>query len=431
MLQLAAYVHDLDPFVFRFPDWMSFIPAPGVRWYGTSYLVGFLFAGLLVRRVAKVGKTTLPVSNVADMVVALAIGAVVGGRLGYVLFYDTSLLTRTLDSFPYWGVFAFNQGGMASHGGIIGVVIGCMWVARRGTLNHAWLEAQFRANEAAQGKAAKGKTVDEKAIEAEVGPRRIKHRFLHILDLAALGTPLGLGLGRVANFINGELYGRPCEPDYRWATQFPQEMRGWSLDKLAELKDAVTHLGVTAADWLQAIATLQGDGGGNGGGDVTALDISKAEQFVFSTRARLIESTHGDGPVSEGVIEALRPLLTPRYPSQLFQAALEGFLLFAILVVVWAKPRKTGVLAGVFALGYGLFRIIGEQYRLPDAHLGYQWLGLTRGQWLSVGMPLLGLVMIAYFQTRKSEPMGGLLPVKSGTPKVSDEKRGSGESSDA
>ena len=141
---LATYVHDIDPFVFRFPGWLSWLPAEGVRWYGLSYLVGFVIAGVLMRRITAVGRTTVKPFNVADMIVAMAIGVVLGGRLGYVIFYDPTLLTRTFDSFPYWDVFAFNQGGMASHGGIdiastarLAILLGPHTTGQRNRPNHA------------------------------------------------------------------------------------------------------------------------------------------------------------------------------------------------------------------------------------------------------------------------------------------------------
>jgi len=173
---LAEYVHQIDPFVFRFPEGF-FID--GVRWYGLSYLAGFALAYLLIKRVTKVGVSTLRPDRVGDMVVVLALGIVAGGRLGYVLFYKIDLLWSFSESFPWWDVFAINKGGMASHGGMIGTIVA------------AWLFA-----------------------------RRYRIRMAHVLDLGAFAAPPGLFFGRLANFVNGELYGRG-PTDVPWAVVFP------------------------------------------------------------------------------------------------------------------------------------------------------------------------------------------------------------------
>ncbi|MBI1335841.1 MAG: prolipoprotein diacylglyceryl transferase [Phycisphaera sp.] len=180
---LAVYIHDIDPFVFRFPD-VGFLPE-GIRWYGLSYLVGFILAYLLIRRVTRVGRSSLAPEKVADFVVTIAIGTVIGGRLGYVLFYEPSLAYTWLDGPPYWGVLAINHGGMASHGGIIGMVLGALFFARR-----------------------------------------YKHPWGHLLDLIAFAAGPGIFCGRIANFINGELVGRALPAGSRpwWGIFYPQEL---------------------------------------------------------------------------------------------------------------------------------------------------------------------------------------------------------------
>ena len=178
MPQLAAWLHNLDPYLIDLHLWEG---GP-IRWYGLAYLVGFVLGYLLIRRVVKVGICSLNPAGVADLVVVLAVGVVIGGRLGYVLFYQPQLLWSFYGQLPFWGVLAMNQGGMASHGGIIGTILACLWYARR----HG-------------------------------------HSKLFVLDLLAFGAPLGLFLGRLTNFINGELIGRgPTEVP--WAVKFPQEI---------------------------------------------------------------------------------------------------------------------------------------------------------------------------------------------------------------
>ncbi len=328
-LTLAAWLHTLDPFAI----WP-------IRWYGLSYLFGFFLAYLLIRRVVAIGHSTLKVDQVQDLIITLAIGAVVGGRLGYVVFYKPELLTTFTGHLPFWGLLAINEGGMASHGGIIGAVLAAVWFARRNRLS-----------------------------------------LPHVLDLAAFGTPLGLAFGRIANFINGELYGRACDPSFPLAVKFPQEMLTWPGEKLAALAPALRFL----PDDPNAIP-----------GQVTGEQLH-----------RILDAIQSHNP---DIIAIVQPLLTPRHPSQLYQSLLEGFLVFVVLLAVWAKPRKPLVLGGWFALSYGIARIIGEFFRLPDAHIAAQefghW-GITRGQLLSVFLVLAGVVMVVLAQRRDVPAMGG------------------------
>ncbi len=333
-IMLAVYLHRVDPFVFRVGD-------IGLRWYGLSYLLGFLVAYWLIRRVVRGGGSWIELKRVGDFVVAVAVGIVVGGRLGYALFYRPETIWTFSGSAPFWELLAINHGGMASHGGIIGAVLGCYWFARR-----------------SGGSGSGG-------------------RFLHTVDLMAFTAGPGLFLGRMANFINGELYGRAAGADLPWAVRFPQEMYTWSYERLTEL-----------------VAKLDA---------IPSARAAMAEDGAYPLPA-IIDLIQRN---NEAVIRVVEPLLTPRHPSQLYQGLLEGLLLFVILAVAWARPRKPGVVSGLACLCYGVLRIVGEFYREPDSHLGFQWLGLTRGQWLSVVMVAAGVAMLVVFSRRGGERMGG------------------------
>lgn len=241
----------MNPVAFHILTWP-------VYWYGLMYLVGFLAGwGLLSIR-----KSNFTKDQISDIAFYAALGAIVGGRLGYVVFYDWQILfTNPLLIFQTW------KGGMSFHGGLVGVVIAISLYARH-----------------------------------------IKKPFLAVMDLIAPVVPVGLGAGRIGNFINGELWGRVT--DVPWAMVFP-----------------------------------------NGG-----------------------------------------PLA--RHPSQLYEFALEGVLLFLILWVYSSKPRPLGAVSGMFALGYGVFRCIAEFFREPDAPIGYLFGGITEGQLLSVPLILIGLWLI-------------------------------------
>lgn len=261
----AYYVHNLSPFLIRFGDhW-------GIRYYGLAYAIGFVGLYFGLRWQAR--REWLPFSqdDIVDFLTAMIIGVIVGGRLTSCLLYNW----ETTRSNPL-SIFFIWQGGMASHGGIAGSIAAIFWFARK------------------------------KGIP-----------FYVLADATALCTPPALALGRVANFINGELWGRPSTVP--WAVIFPEAPRG-------------------------------------------------ADGF---------------------------PL--PRHPSQLYEAGLEGILLFTILLILRFKAKRAGVVSLTFMAGYAILRIVGEFFREPDDNIGYYFGWITQGQLLSVGMLAVTGAMI-WFQ---------------------------------
>jgi phosphatidylglycerol:prolipoprotein diacylglycerol transferase len=340
-----AYFHHLHPFAIHISG--NF----GIRWYGLAYLAGFYIGYLIILALSKRGLTPLKPDSVGDFVFSAALGTVIGGRLGYCVFYAPELFTKMSAKFPYWGVLAINEGGMASHGGIIGVLLACILYARR------------------------------HGIPA-----------LHLFDLTTLGGSAGIFFGRIANFVNGELVGRPVEGNVPWAVKFPQDIYLWpghDPERLAALRTVVDKIGISPETWDSWVAKLSWDGSW---GSVQAA-LTKIMDAVQSSNTP--------------VIDALRPLIVSRHPSQLYEALLEGAFLFICLVLIWRKPRKPGVIAGWFFVLYSLVRIVGEQFRMPDAQIGFQLFGLTRGQWLSAGMLLLGSLALYFWSRRSAEPLGG------------------------
>lgn len=353
-MENAFYLHSLDPFAIQFTETF------GIRWYSLAYMSGFIVGYLTFLYFAKRKLVLFTEEMCSDVVVYCALGVMLGGRIGYVLFYSPELLWQFESSFPFWGALAVHKGGMASHGGVAGVMFVC------------WLYAK-------------------------------KHKipWLHMLDLTVLGGAIGFFFGRLANFINGELYGRASEPGYPWAVKFPSEIHRWIAEgewnKVKSLAPAIEALGakmkysggqmvaVTQETWQRW---------------VDALDWQNMHRYSD----QLLSAVTND---NQAVINALAPVLTPRYPSQLYQAVLEGLLVFLILLFIWYKPRKVGVLSGWFGILYALARIIGEQYRLPDQGIGFQLFGLTRGQWLSFGMLAAGVAILIYAIKSKSQKYGG------------------------
>jgi len=309
-MPLAFYVHHLNPFLIQFNEQL------GIRWYGLAYVFGFIAALYLMKWLARKGYGALKENQVGDFVFYAAIfGVLVGGRLGYVLFYRPNMLTEDpLSIFRVW------DGGMASHGGILGLVI------------FSWIYA-----------------------------RRHHLSWTGIGDNLVTAAPIGLFAGRLANFINGELFGRAASVP--WAMQFPAEL----LDHPDEASQA----------------------------------IQKAVQIDpnLNTVPAIIDAARDSAPVRE----MLATVLTPRHPSQLYEALLEGVLLFTCLFLIRLKVRHPdGVTTGWFFILYPVMRIIGELFREPDAPLTGPF---TRGQFLSLFMFLIGagFLLSARKKTRQSK----------------------------
>jgi len=351
----SAWIHNMSPFLIEITEGF------GIRYYGLAYLAGFFLAFYFIDLMARRGTIPLNREQAADLVTYAAIGTLAGGRLGYTLFYSPELILTFHSSFPFWGVLEVHKGGMASHGGFIGIVTACVLFARKHKLD----------------------------------------KFL-MIDLVCLGGTIGVFFGRIANFINGELYGRESAPNHWMAVKFPSELYSWTFqdkDKLAQLAPAVEALGeVTSTSGQKLSATS----------DLWLTWVSslsfEAQRNIDFFREALVKATEKH---NVAVLTALGPALTPRYPSQLVQAVLEGLLIFIVLNLVWLKPRKPGVIASIFGFSYAVMRIIGEQFRLPDKQIGFDALGLTRGQWLSVAMFTAVGIMFYYVNKRKVEPLGG------------------------
>lgn len=251
---------DIDPVIFQ----IGFF---SLRWYSLAYIVGIIGAWFLARRMSEKKKSVFTVLKIDDFLVWATVGIILGGRLGYVFFYNASYYLE----FPL-KIFALWQGGMSFHGGLLGVIVAaCLFAKKR------------------------------------------KIPLLEMSDILVCVAPFGLFLGRLANFSNGELFGRVTH-SVPWAIIFP-------------------------------------DGGPE-----------------------------------------------PRHPSQLYEAALEGVVLFLILNgIFWFSKRlqeRTGFLTGLFFFLYGVFRFLLEYTREPDGHLGFIWKNLSMGQILSIPMVLFGIYLI-------------------------------------
>jgi phosphatidylglycerol:prolipoprotein diacylglycerol transferase len=344
-MTLAAWLHDLSPFVFRISG--SF----GLRWYGLAYAIGFVIGYFILRALAKRRLVLIPPERVLDALMLIVAGVVVGGRLGYVLLYEPSLLWSFSPDLPWWGVLQLQRGGMASHGGMVGVIVACWWISRGWKNNQGQIEDRCP--------------------------------LLHVLDAMVLAAPPGLMLGRIANFINGELLGRivagPGEPAPWWAVRFPQEVLSGHAPKLT----------VEQTQRLMALV------------DRVALP-SESFSEGYGRLLRKIQA----GSTELG--DQLAPLLSARHPSQLYQAFAEGIVLGVVLWWIWRRPRLPGVVGCWFLIVYGVLRITTEYWRLPDAHLARQRImGLSRGQWFSAIMVIAGLGLLYWIIRRGGQRLGG------------------------
>jgi len=247
---------EIDPVIFS-------VGPLAIRWYGMMYLLAFFVAFWIARRQAQKPHSPMSADKVEDLIFYGALGAVLGGRVGYVFFYG---FDRFLDN-PLW-LFRVWEGGMSFHGGLLGVIVAFAMYARK--------------------------------LKLPVGAMA---NFVEPL------APVGLGLGRLANFINGELYGR--QTDVPWAMVFPHD-----------------------------------------------------------------------------------PSQLARHPSQLYQAFLEGVVLFCIVYWYARKPRPLWSAAAVFLFVYGCTRYFVEYFREPDASLAFEW--MTRGQLLSIPMIASGIILFLW-----------------------------------
>ncbi len=252
-----------------------------LRWYGLMYLIGFVAAWWLARRRASAGGVIKP-EQVDDLIFYGALGVILGGRLGYIFFYNfDQWLADPLVLLRVW------EGGMAFHGGLLGVIVAMALMAKR-----------------------------------------LQLRFFQVADFVAPLVPLGLLAGRVGNFINGELWG-----------------------------------GVTDAAW--------------------GMQVRCAEHLNLC--------------VNKLGLPADTELSPPLHPSQLYEAVLEGLVLFLLLWWFSSKPRAVGAVSGLFLIGYGSMRFIVEFVRMPDAHIGYLWGDwFTMGQLLSTPMILAGIAFVIW-----------------------------------
>jgi phosphatidylglycerol:prolipoprotein diacylglycerol transferase len=310
---LSYYLHDLNPFIFRISG--NF----GPRWYGMAYVLAFACGFWLLRVLAKRRYTELPPDQVGDFITWAALfGVMAGGRIGYVLFYRPDMLANPLSIFRVW------EGGMSSHGGMIGLILFTYW--------YSW---------------------------------RHKISWTNLGDNLVVVAPIGLFFGRCANFINGELYGRIT--DVPWAMLFPKEL-------LDPANAAEAERAVTAARQIDPSLT---------------------------TPEAIVNALHSEPRLRE----VLRSILTPRHPSQLYEAFLEGIVLFTILWLVRTRTRQPdGVLTGLFFVCYAIFRIFVEYFREPDASL---IAGFTRGQFFSFFLIAIGLafIVVGRIRDRRAAPI--------------------------
>ena len=332
-LLAESIIHTLDPFVFELS------PGVGPRWYGTSYLAGFIVGWLILRWLATSGRVPMNARQVGDLVTNCVIGVIAGGRIGHCVFYEPHLFVQFSGDFPFWGLLEIHKGGMASHGGVIGVAIAIILFARR-----------------------------EKLPILAVG------------DGVAFVVPWGLMFGRLANWVNHELPGRPLPADMQanppwWSVKYPTDLYGMqplptTLEPLRDLAPATER-----------------------------VPDGKFTEWLVATAYEPASTAH------QQVLDAIAPTLTAYYPNNFAQAITEGLALLVLMSLVWLVPRRAGVVSAVFLAGYGVLRYSTEQFREPDSRVIA--LGLTLPMILSITMVAVSAVFLVL--SRKAQPIGGLV----------------------
>ena len=284
-----------------FPDFDPILISIGpfdIRWYALAYVAGIIGGWWYAARLARAERVWAPsrppatTAQLDDLVLWITLGIILGGRLGYALFYKPTLYTDLFTGPDHLGLFKLWDGGMSFHGGFLGVAIAVVW--------YAWKQ---------------------------------KIRLLSLGDMIAPVVPIGLGLGRLANFVNGELWGRVT--DVPWAVNF----------------------------------------------------CNKHAREVYGAACEVVGANG----------QVYGPGTLPRHPSQLYEAGLEGIVLFGVLwlaVWKWRLLAKPGYVTGLFLLGYGLIRASLENVRQPDVGLENFPLGLTMGMILSIPMILVGAWLV-------------------------------------
>lgn len=316
-----------------------------------SFFVAYIFVRWMVFR----QRSQLQPLQVGDFVLVCLAGALIGARLGHCLFYDPNLFMMFKAEFPYWGIFAVDEGGMSSFGGLLGLVIA------------------------------------SSAFAISAGISRI-----YLYDLIAVTAPLCVFFGRIANFINGELIGREAPAGFPLAIKFPSEILSWPQyfpEKLAQLSPVISKInGMTPDNWaaMTNIEVLKND--------------EQAKQQVMNSLLNVINFVQNK---NAEVTEALSNYLTSRHPVQIYGALSEGIFLFLFLFILWFRPRKAGVVSATGLILYSIIYFVLEFYREPDPALGLGFLDLSRGQFLSIFSFLSGFVLIVLWGRRETLSVSG------------------------
>jgi phosphatidylglycerol:prolipoprotein diacylglycerol transferase len=300
------WVHEISPQIIRFTDTV------GLQWYGLAYVVGFYLCYLVMKKLGEIGLGEIKTHDLPDFITATAVfGVVLGGRIGYMVLYDWDRFIAA----P-WMLVRIFEGGMASHGGIAGVALFLLYYAHKHKLS-----------------------------------------WRGIGDSIVVGAPLGIMTGRIANFINGELFGRVT--DSSLGVKFPTE---------------VLH-----EDFLKRYMADHGEPFPLEPGLQHSPEILDYYSQVFGTREKFVE------------------VLYPRHPSQLYEALGEGLLLSLLLLAIRLKFRSLphGILTGIFFIAYAIARIALENLREPDSGTAFI-MGLTKGQFFSTFMIAVGLAFIVW-----------------------------------
>ncbi len=289
------------------PTILKFTESWGLHWSGLALSLSILLCFVLIHWMVQRQRGELTHAHVFDFMIYLTFGAFIGSRLFYCLFLDSEIFFQFRETFPYWGVFETDEGGFSSFGAIVGVLMSTSLFAFKTGVNRPYL-----------------------------------------FDLSALCAPVVLFLTRVSSFLTGELFGGVAT-DFPIRVRVPNEILYWPIDqfsKLDQIKEMVPIAGIDASDWSNA---------------VEAYNQSKEAQVQMHSYLVRFVDYFTQRP--EEYFRSIYPLLQDRYPVQLIEAGIEGFLLFLIVFLAWKSPRRPGVVATIFLIFFSISEFALDQIR--------------------------------------------------------------------
>lgn len=294
-------VHDFSPFVWRLNEDI------GIHWYGLLILFALGLCSMCMRWLSHRQRMEFSNIQIIDFLLISTVSVLFGARIGFCLFYDPELFLRFRPSAPFWAVLALSEGGLSMHGALIGFVLSTVLFARRRGLNR-----------------------------------------LYLFDVGGFCAPLVIFFIRIGSFLSGEAFGRPAGESFLLAMKFPREIFIWSKEdpgQLASLALVVQKFGIEPQQWQLWLSQAAGDGA--------------VREKINDVLGHLVLAVDEGDAAIRGALESL---LTPRHPAQLYAGALDGILLFVMMLLVWRGPKMAGQVGAFFLIMLSMMHVLLTEY---------------------------------------------------------------------